>query len=90
MNKFKKWQYQLIAKEMVEVLKSKSYDAHYAEDLEEAKGIILGMIPEGSSIAMGGSETLGAMGMVDIFRNGNYKFFDRYIKSFPSLRLWKL
>jgi len=86
MNKFKKWQCQAIAKEMTEVLKNKCYDTHYAEDIEEAKKMILDMIPTGSSVALGGSETLGAMGMIDIFRNGDYKFFDRYQKlPFPEI-----
>jgi hypothetical protein len=39
MNQFKKWQCQFIAKEMTEILKQKSYDAHYAENLDEAKQI---------------------------------------------------
>ncbi len=78
MNKFMKWQSQLIAKEMVDILTKKQYDAHYAEDLNEAKKLILDMIPKESSIAVGGSETLSAMDLINIFRNGNYKFFDRY------------
>lgn len=78
MNKFQKWQYQLTAKEMVEVLIAKSYDAHYAEDIHEAKAMILEMVPSGASVALGGSETLSEMGLVEIFRSGDYRFFDRY------------
>ena len=78
MNKYKKWQSQLIAKEMVELLKNKGYDSHYAEDLKEAKSLVLSMIPNGSSVALGGSETLGELELIDLFRNGDYKFFDRY------------
>jgi hypothetical protein len=55
-----------------EILKEKSYDAHYAENLEEAKKQILDMIPIGSSIALGGSETLNEMGLVDIFRSNDF------------------
>jgi len=78
MNRFKKWHCQCIAREMIAILKQKSYDAHYAEDLEDAKQQVLAMIPKQASVAIGGSETLGAMGLVDIFRNGEYHFFDRY------------
>ena len=85
MNKYKKWQTQLVAKEIVDILNDKHYDAHYVETLEEAKKMVLDMIPEESSIAIGGSETLAAMDMVNTFRNGNYKFFDRYQKKpFPE------
>lgn len=78
MNKYKKWQSQLIAKEMVEILENKGYDAHYSEDMQRAKQMVLDMIPSGASVAVGGSETLGELGFIDIFRNGDYKFFDRY------------
>ena len=78
MDKYKKWQCQVVAKEMVEILSYKGYDSHYAENLEEAKGQILGMIPKGSTVAVGGSETISAMGLVDIFRGSDYKFFERY------------
>ncbi len=74
----RKWQCQQIAKEMVDVLNSKGYIAHYAEDVEEAKKLVLDIIPEGSSIAMGGSILLGDMGLVDIFRSDKYRFYDRY------------
>jgi L-lactate utilization protein LutB len=78
MNKYKRWQNQLIAEEMVEILTNKGYDAHYAENLIDAKKMVLDMIPMGSSVAVGGSETLGEMELVEIFRKGDYKFFDRY------------
>jgi hypothetical protein len=78
MNQFQKWRYQCIAKEMSDVLTGKGYDAHYAEDLTVAKGLVLGMIPARSSVAMGGSETLAAMNLVELFRQGDYQFFDRY------------
>lgn len=78
MNKYKKIKYQLITKEMVEILKEKGYLSYYAENKEEAKKIILSLIPEGSSVSVGGSETLSAMNMIEEFRNGKYNFFDRY------------
>ncbi len=80
MNQYKKWQAQRIAQEMVGLLKAKSYNALYAEDLAAAKQLILDMIPSGSSVAVGGSETLNAMGLVELFRDGDYQFFDRYQK----------
>jgi hypothetical protein len=78
MDKYKKWQCQLLAREMVGILDKKGYDAHYSENLDEAKEMVLGMITKGATVAVGGSETLGAMGLVDIFRGADYKFFERY------------
>lgn len=78
MNQIKKWQYQCIAKEMVDVLNAKHYDAFYAEDLQEARKMVLGMIPKDSSIALGGSVTLGEMDLLNTFRSSDYRLFDRY------------
>jgi len=35
------------------------------------------LIPEGSSIALGDSVTIEELGLIEIFRNGPYKLFDR-------------
>lgn len=80
MNEVKKYFYQTAAKQMVEILNEHQYDAHYAEDIAEAKQMVLEMIPEGSSISVGGSVTLADMDMPEVFRQGNYKFFERYIQ----------
>lgn len=78
MNGLKKWQYQCIARNMVEILKAKQYDAHYAEDAGAARKIVLDMIPENSVIGLGGSVTLKEMGIPEIFRQRPYKLIDRY------------
>lgn len=78
MDKVQKWAAECAAKEMVDILKQHSYAAYYADNLEEARSIALELVPEGSSVSVGGSVTLDQMGLVDTFRNGNYSFFERY------------
>ena len=80
MDKYRKRRAQLVAAEMVEKLREKGYETYYAEDVEEARKIMLSLIPEGSSVGVGGSETLNAMNMIEELRNGPYHFFDRYQK----------
>lgn len=78
MNIVKQWRNETIAKKMVEMLPSKGYNSYYAQNADEAKAKILELLPKGASIAMGGSVTLTEMGMIDIFRSDDYKFFDRF------------
>ncbi|MEG0014642.1 MAG: lactate utilization protein [Cellulosilyticaceae bacterium] len=78
MHEIKKFFYDKKAKKVVEVLKKRKYDAMYVETMEDAKQIILDTIPEGASVAMGGSTTLAEIDMINTIRNGNYKFFDRF------------
>lgn len=78
MDKFQKWKYELEANNLVKILKDKYYNAFYCQDLNSAKGKILEMIPEGSSIALGGSVTLNKLDIIDTFRSDKYNLFDRY------------
>jgi len=74
----KKWRYEAIGKSITETLKKKEFDAHYVDNLEEAKKLVLEMVPEGATIGLGGSTTLNQMDILDTFRNGNYRLIDRY------------
>lgn len=88
-NELKKWWYRKTAKNMVEVLRNKHFDAIYADNLQEAKKIVLDMIPEGSSVAAGGSVTLNQLDLIEEFRKPKYKFFERYNQ--PSFaEIWEV
>ncbi len=78
MNWVKKWYWQKTAEDAVKILNDKGYTALYAETADDAKQMVLDLIPEGSSIAVGGSVTIGDMGLIDIFRSDKYKFYERF------------
>ncbi|KEI03175.1 lactate utilization protein [Clostridium botulinum] len=78
MNKSKKWYYECKAKKTVKKLLEKKFDAMYVNSLQQAKDEVLKCIEKGASVAMGGSVTLNEMDMINIIRNGEYKFFDRF------------
>ena len=50
---------------------------YYAADKEEALKLALEIIPENSSISMGGAMSAHEIGLVDALKNGNYNFIDR-------------
>ncbi len=54
------------------------FTAYYAENKEEARRIALDLIPEGASVAVGGSATLEQLDLLDDLRSGKYRFIDRY------------
>lgn len=78
MDKVQKWKYDLEANNIIKILRDKYYNAFYCPDLNSAKEKILEMIPEGSSIALGGSVTLNQLDIIDTFRSDKYNLFDRY------------
>ena len=78
MDAVQRWKNELKIKELIEVLKKRDFNAVMAEDKEDAKRIVMDMIPEGSVIAVGGSVTLNETGILDEIRSDKYKFIDRY------------
>ena len=50
---------------------------YYAASKEEALKTALSLIPEGSSVTMGGAMSAHEIGLVDAVKAGNYNFIDR-------------
>ncbi len=68
---------ELLAQKVIEGLKSRNMTGYYAASKEEALKKALEIIPEGSTITMGGGMSVAEIGLVDAVKNGNYTFIDR-------------
>ena len=68
---------ELLAQKTIAGLKTRNMDGYYAQSKEEALKIALGLIPEGSSISMGGGMSVHEIGLSDALKAGNYNFIDR-------------
>lgn len=68
---------ELLAQKIVKGLQSRNMTGYYAKDREEAKRIALSLIPEGSSVTMGGAMSAHEIGLVEAVKDGNYNFIDR-------------
>ncbi len=68
---------QLLAQKVIKGLESRNMKGYYAENKEEALKIALELIPEQSSISMGGAMSAREIGLVDAVKNGNYNFIER-------------
>ena len=68
---------ELLAQTVIKGLKSRNMTGYYAASKEEAKEIALSLIPEGSSVTMGGGMSVHEIGLVKALQEGNYNFIDR-------------
>ena len=68
---------ELLAQKVIKGLQSRNMSGYYAENKEAALRIALSLIPEGSTIAMGGAMSAHEIGLVDAVKQGNYAFVDR-------------
>ena len=68
---------ELLAQKVMKGLESRNMTAYYAANAEEALAQALEIIPEGSTIGMGGCMSAIEIGLVDALKAGEYNFIDR-------------
>lgn len=78
MESVKRWARECTAKYMVDVLNKKGYQAIYAENMEAARAAVASLIPQGASVAVGGSVTLTQTNILTDIQSGAYQYIDRY------------
>ena len=74
----------LLAEKVIKGLESRNMKGYYAETKEEALKKALELIPEGSSVTMGGCMSAIEIGLVDAVKNGHYDFIDRDVAKTPE------
>jgi L-lactate utilization protein LutB len=62
----------------VENLKKNKFDAYFVESVEQMKELVATMVPQGASVAVGGSMTLFETGLIEWLRQQPVTFHDRY------------
>ncbi len=67
----------LLAEKVIKGLESRNMKGYYADNREDALRIALELIPEKSSVTMGGAMSAHEIGLVDALKEGDYDFLDR-------------
>ena len=67
----------LLAQKVIKGLESRNMTGYYAANREEALALALSLIPEGSSVTMGGGQSVWDIGLPQALKEGNYNFLDR-------------
>ncbi len=67
----------LLAQKVIKGLASRNMAGYYADSREAALKQALALIPEGSSVTMGGATSAREIGLVDALKAGSYNFIDR-------------
>ena len=68
---------ELLAQKVIEGLASRNMTGYYAADKEAALQLALSLIPEGSTVTMGGGMSVHEIGLPEALKKGNYNFIDR-------------
>ena len=68
---------EVLAQTVIKGLESRNISGYYAKDKEEALKQALQIIGEGSTVAMGGCQSAGEIGLIQALNDGNYNYADR-------------
>ncbi|MCR4951027.1 MAG: lactate utilization protein [Solobacterium sp.] len=77
MDNNRKKHYATLAQTVIKGLQSRNMNGCYAQNAEEALKIALEMIPEGSTVTMGGGMSVREIGLFDALQSDKYNFIDR-------------
>ena len=75
---------ELLAQKVIKGLESRNITGYYAATKEEALKKALELIPEGSSITMGGAMSAYEIGLVDAVKTDKYNFIERENANTPE------
>ena len=67
-----------LAGRIIKHLQRRNFNAHYCATTAEAIALVKSLMPEGSSVTWGGSQTIREMGLTsELINSGSYKVIDR-------------
>ena len=78
MNSVALWSNEMKINRTIEALKKNNMNGYYAKNRDEVIELIKDIVKEGSKVAVGGSETLSELGILEQLRSRRYDFLDRY------------
>lgn len=81
---YKALSYEHTAAAVIRNLEKRNITGYYCATKEEARNKILSLMPEGSSITWGGTETMSQLGIFDVIREKNYELIDRATAKTPE------
>ncbi|MBS6679298.1 MAG: lactate utilization protein [Clostridiales bacterium] len=81
---YKSESYENQAKTIIKNLKKRNMIGYYCETGKEALDLVKSILPKGSLVTNGGSETLVETGIMDLLRSGEYEYIDRKSAKTPE------
>ena len=72
----------------MENLSKNNMEAYFVHSISDVAATVAGLMNEGDTVAVGGSETLKQTGVLDLLRSGKYRFLDRYATDADSDKIY--
>ena len=79
---------ELLAAKVIKDLSLRRMHGYYAPSAKDALALALSLIPEGSSVSMGGGMSIQEICLKDALIQCNYRFIDRDKMGIAGKRIW--
>lgn len=89
MGDVKSWYSRLVIEKTAEALRANGFQVHVAWDRESAKETVLKLVPEGSTVGVGGSVTVRELGLVEELERRGFRVFHHWVDA-PPEKVWEL
>lgn len=76
--------YENLSTAVIDKFRLRGIKGYYCSNKEDALKMALSLMPSGSSIAWGGSESIKEIGLIDAVKTGDYTFYDRAEANTPE------
>lgn len=76
--------YKTLSESLIKKLELRGMEGYYCESAKDAVSLVNSLIPDGSSISWGGSETIKETGILVSLKKGNYTLYDRADATTPE------
>ncbi len=74
----------------MEALRRNNMAASFVETAAQVPAAVAALLNKGDTVAVGGSVTLDQTGVMDLLRNGDYRFLDRYAEGLTREEITKV
>lgn len=80
----REWFWRMRLEQAAEALRANGFSAHVALDGEEARRIVLSLIPEGSTVGVGGSVTIRELGLIEELERRGHRVIHHWVEAPPE------
>ncbi|MCS7104268.1 MAG: lactate utilization protein [Thermofilaceae archaeon] len=78
------WYSELVLENAAEALKKNGFLAYVAKNSDEAKSLVLSLVPSRSTVGVGGSVTVRELGLIEELERSGCKVVHHWVKADPS------
>lgn len=81
----KSWFFRRQLEAAVEALERNGFSAYLATSREEARSTVLSLVPEGSTVGVGGSVTIRELGLIEELEQRGFKVVHHWVQAAPEV-----